>query len=125
MSNGPILIFDGDCGFCTSSIKLIKKLIHKHPEIKPYQQTDLPSLGISREECQSAIKFFQESERIFSGAQAFAQFLKLSSPPWKLIGYFLDLPGIKWFSEFVYRLIARNRYHLPGGTPACELKDID
>jgi predicted DCC family thiol-disulfide oxidoreductase YuxK len=125
VSNEPILIFDGDCAFCSSSIRLITKVIGNHPEIKPFQWTDLQTLGITQKECLNAVQFYKDNENRYSGAQAFAQFLKLSNQPWKIIGYILDLPIIKWISKVIYGIVAKNRYRLPGGTPACKLKEGD
>jgi len=122
VSKEPILIFDGDCAFCSSSIRLITKVIQNHPKIKPFQWTDIESLGITQKECLSAVQFYKNETNRYSGAQAFSQFLKLSNQPWKLLGYFLDLPIIRWVSKVIYSLVAKNRYRLPGGTPACKMK---
>jgi len=35
------------------------------------------------------------------------------------------LPGISWLAAKAYRLVANNRYRLPGGTPACAVVDKD
>jgi predicted DCC family thiol-disulfide oxidoreductase YuxK len=119
----PILIFDGDCAFCSSSIRLVKKVISSHPQIKPFQWTDLSTLGLTEKECRESVQFYKDQNNRFSGAQSFAQFLILSSKPWNLFGYFLELPLIKWIAKIFYGLIAKNRYRLPGGTPACKLPE--
>ena len=125
MTRAPILIFDGDCAFCSSSIRLISKAIRKHPEIKPYQWIDLTHYEISKEECTKAIQFYKSEKKTYSGARAFAQFLILSNYPWKILGFLLELPLINWIARIIYGVIARNRYRLPGGTPECKLKDGD
>jgi predicted DCC family thiol-disulfide oxidoreductase YuxK len=38
---------------------------------------------------------------------------------WRIAGRALLLPGISSIAARAYRLIAANRYRLPGGTPAC------
>jgi predicted DCC family thiol-disulfide oxidoreductase YuxK len=125
MTRGAILLFDGDCAFCSSSIRLIMRVIKKHPEIKPYQWIDLTNYGISKEECTKSIQFYKSESKRFSGAQAFAQFLILSNYPWKILGFTLELPLIKGISKLLYGVVARNRYRLPGGTPECKLKKTD
>ena len=125
MSLAPILIFDGDCAFCSSSIRLIAKVIRKHPEIKPYQWLDLKNYGVSKEACTTAIQFYKSEKKRYSGARAFAQFLILSNYPWRILGFLLELPLINWIAQLIYVGVARNRYRLPGGTPECKLKDAD
>jgi hypothetical protein len=39
--------------------------------------------------------------------------------PFRPVGALILLPPISWLAAGVYRLIANNRYRLPGGTPAC------
>ncbi|WP_390624259.1 thiol-disulfide oxidoreductase DCC family protein [Fodinicola feengrottensis] len=40
---------------------------------------------------------------------------------WRPLGHFLALRPVRWVADPLYRLIARNRSHLPGGTPYCSL----
>lgn len=42
----PTLVFDGDCGFCTSSARLLER-IGPDAEIVPWQRADLDRLGIT------------------------------------------------------------------------------
>jgi predicted DCC family thiol-disulfide oxidoreductase YuxK len=38
-----------------------------------------------------------------------------------LVARTMRAPGIRVLSAAGYRLVAKNRHRLPGGTPACEL----
>ena len=33
-------------------------------------------------------------------------------------------PPLRWLAPYLYRLIARNRHRLPGGTPACAIRPL-
>ena len=124
MANEPIFLFDGDCAFCSSSIRLMTKVVSQHPEIQPYQWIQLNKYGIKKEDCIKAVQFYKNEEKVYSGSQAFAQFLILSNYPWKIIGFLLEFPIVNWISKLLYGFVARNRYRLPGGTPECKLKEI-
>lgn len=89
--------------------------------MKPYQWCELESLGLTEKECRDKAQFVLDSKRIFSGADAFAELFKAAGFPWKLLGIFISLPIIRSFSRLIYRIIAANRYRLPGGTPTCGL----
>ena len=121
MTEVPILIFDGDCAFCTSSVTWGKRLIKRLPKTQPYQFTDLAALGLTAEQCNLAVQYVDSQRRVQSGEDAVRAVLLASGTGWWLLGAFLGLPGIHWLSGVVYRWVARNRQRLPGGTAACAL----
>jgi predicted DCC family thiol-disulfide oxidoreductase YuxK len=112
------LVYDGDCAFCTSSVRVMKKLRLTADVVVPWQRADLPSLGLTAQQCQTSVQLVQPG-RTTSGAKAFAHLLLAAAPWWKPIGALLLLPPFSWLAAVLYRLIADNRTRLPGGTPAC------
>ena len=46
----PILVFDGDCGFCTSSAGFGRRLLGVE-HVEPWQFLDLDELGLTPEQC--------------------------------------------------------------------------
>ncbi|TPW92850.1 DUF393 domain-containing protein, partial [Schumannella luteola] len=44
----PILIFDGDCAFCTTWVNRLAELLPRFPEAVPYQWIDYGELGLDR-----------------------------------------------------------------------------
>lgn len=116
-----MLIFDGDCGFCTASVVAVRRLVRPRCEIAPWQQTSIAPLGISVEECMAAVQFIDQDGSVTSGSRAVMAMLRTAPQPWPLIGLVGDLPGIAWVAAKAYRWVAANRYRLPGSTPACEL----
>lgn len=114
------LVFDGDCGFCTSSVRLLHRLgLAPRAAVVPWQQADLARLGLTREQCEQAVQWVASDGRTHGGAQAVAAVLLASPPPWPLLGAALRVPPLSWLAAAVYGWIAAHRGRLPGGTPAC------
>lgn len=114
----PVLVYDGDCAFCTSSARLLKK-IGPVAEMVAWQQTDLDALGLSEEAASAAVQWVQIDGTIRSGHEAIAVALTGAGGIWALAGRALLSPGIAPIAAGAYRLVAANRHRLPGGTPAC------
>jgi len=115
-----VLIFDGDCAFCSSSARLLRKMTKNKIAIEPYQKLDLEALNLSAELTSKAVYFVSGGTR-FVAAAAIAQALIESKTPWALAGWFLNLPVIRNIAKPIYYLVAANRHRLPGGTPECQL----
>lgn len=115
----PLLLFDGDCAFCTSCVRFLEKRIHPDAEIVAWQLTDLTKLGVTEEQAADALQLIRPDGAISSGHRAVAAMLSTAGPIWRAIGRILLLPGISWTAARAYRLVATSRHRLPGGTPAC------
>lgn len=118
MRERPVLVYDGDCGFCTTCARLLER-IGPDAEIVAWQLTDLAELGITEEQAADAVQWVQIDGTVRSGHEAIAAVLNTAGRIWKLIGRMILLPGISWVAARIYRLVADNRYRLPGSTPAC------
>ena len=116
----PVLLYDGDCAFCTSCVHLLERRIKPDAEIVAWQFADLPALGVTEAEATDAVQWIEPGGSVRSGHEAIAAMLATAGPLWRLSGRILVLPGVSWIAARVYRLIAANRHRLPGGTPACE-----
>lgn len=120
----PHLIFDGDCGFCTTSATwFAERLNHDEtdPVVAAWQHLDLEALGVEGERCAREVVWVSADGTQAGGAQAFASWLRHRRGPRRMLGSVLTLPLVRQLAGIVYTLIARNRYRLPGGTPACAL----
>jgi predicted DCC family thiol-disulfide oxidoreductase YuxK len=117
----PVLVYDGDCAFCTSSVRLLERAVSRRPNIVAWQHVDLDELGLTREACEAAVQWIGHDGERCSGERAIAQVFRNAGGLWKIVGVVLSLPGIRWLAGVVYRWTARNRHRLPGGTPACGL----
>jgi len=120
----PVLLYDGDCAFCTRCAHALER-IGPDAEIVAWQLTDLAELGISEGQAADAVQWAQTDGTVRSGHEAIAAVLSTAGPLWKIVGRTILLPGISWAAAKAYRLVADNRYRLPGGTPACAVADKD
>ena len=114
------LLYDGDCGFCTSSARLAAR-IAGDVTVVPYQQADLDALGVTSQEAAEALQWVGPDGSVSAGAEAVARLLLAAGPIWSPFGRLLLLPGIRRIAARFYRVIATNRSRLHGGTPACRL----
>jgi len=117
----PILIFDGDCGFCTMSVDFMKRWIRPRAQILAWQFANLDALGLTEAECTEAVQWVPISGDHTSGAAAVADVLRASPAPWPVAGTAMAAPLVRLLADRVYKLIAKNRYRLPGSTPACKV----
>lgn len=120
----PILLYDGDCGFCTTSARFIERHIPTKAAIAPYQFTDLEALGTTESRASGEV-LWAEDGRVRGGAQAIASLLIDAAGLWRPLGLLLRVPPIRWLAAGVYHLVTVNRHRLPGGTPACALPAAD
>jgi predicted DCC family thiol-disulfide oxidoreductase YuxK len=116
-----VLVYDGDCAFCTSSARVLER-IGPDAEIVAWQLADLAELGVTEKQARDAVQLVQIDGTVRSGHEAIAALLGTAGRIWKILGRVILLPGISWAAAKVYRLVADNRYRLPGGTPACAVR---
>jgi predicted DCC family thiol-disulfide oxidoreductase YuxK len=105
----PLLVYDGDCGFCTYSVRYWKKLTGDRVNYRPYQEVagQYPAIPIA--DFQRAVQFITPGEHRSSAAEA--SFLVLSHAPGKgvWLALYRRLPGFAIISELVYAFIAAHR----------------
>jgi predicted DCC family thiol-disulfide oxidoreductase YuxK len=116
----PVLLYDGDCAFCTSCARLIQR-IGLDAEVVAWQLADLAELGVAEEQAAGAVQWVGVDGTVRSGHEAIAAVLSTAGRPWTIAARALLLPGISWMAAKAYRLVADNRHRLPGGTAACGL----
>jgi predicted DCC family thiol-disulfide oxidoreductase YuxK len=117
----PVLVFDGDCGFCTTCARFLGRWVVSggSTSVAPWQQLDVVALGLTPAQCQAAVQWVDEGGRVASGHTAIAAALRTGHRVWRPFGTLLVAPGISWVAGRFYAWIANHRYALPGGTPAC------
>ncbi|GLZ10876.1 hypothetical protein Acsp04_11110 [Actinomadura sp. NBRC 104425] len=117
----PVLVYDGDCGFCTTSVRFIERRIPTSAQIVAFQFADLDALGTTAERAEYEVLWVDRAGRVSGGAQAIARLLMDAGGPWRPVGAVLRVPPVRWIAHGVYRLVAANRHRMPGGTAACAL----
>lgn len=121
----PWLVFDGDCAFCTSSATWVSERLHRgagpDARLVPWQFVDLAALGTTAERAQREVLWVTPEGEIRGGASAFAGWLRFRGGAYGVLGTAMNAPGVRSLAAAVYRLVARNRSRMPGGSPACAL----
>ena len=117
----PLLVFDGDCAFCTRSVRFVEKRIRRRPDIRSWQSLDLESLGLSQAQCEEAVQWVGTDGERASAHVAVARTLVHGGKGWAVLGRGLVLRGVEAVAGVVYRWVARNRHRMPGGTAQCNL----
>lgn len=120
----PILVFDGDCAFCTTSARFAVRWVVRggSTSVTPWQRLDLDELGLTEDQCVAAVQWVGEDGQVASGHAAIAATLRAGHLVWRPAGVLLVTPGVSWLAAKVYGWIAAHRYQMPGGTPACRIK---
>ncbi|MFC4957011.1 DUF393 domain-containing protein [Streptomyces mauvecolor] len=121
MRTRSVLVYDGDCAFCTSSVSFAERRLAPRCETMPWQFADLDSLGVTQQRAEYELLWVLPSGTVRGGAQAVAKLLMSAGGGWRVLGALLTLPPLRWAAHGVYRLVADNRERMPGGTPACAL----
>ena len=117
-----VLVFDGDCGFCTWSAARIERWASGALDVVPWQRADLSGLGLTEDQCATAVQFV-DADGVAAGGAAVARALQRCRQPWCSAGRLLALPWLGPVVERGYVVVAANRHRLPGATPACALHD--
>jgi predicted DCC family thiol-disulfide oxidoreductase YuxK len=116
----PVLVFDGDCAFCTTSARTAQRWARLE-HVEPWQFLDLDALGLTVEECTTAVQWVDEAGNAAAAEHAVIAACRHAGGLWGVVGRATAVPGIRQLAGLGYRVVAKYRYKLPGGTPACRL----
>ncbi len=105
----PLLVYDGDCGFCSYWARYWQKLTGDRVEYRAYQEVAAQYPAISPADFQRAVQFIAPDGHHASAAEA--SFLTLSYARGKgfWLALYRNLPGFAAVSEWVYAFIAAHR----------------
>lgn len=116
-----MLIFDGDCGFCTTTARWIEDRLPAATAVEPWQALDIDALGLTEADVTTAAYWIDEAGTAHRGHRAIELALKQAGLPWRAGGILIGLPPFSWVAPYAYSLVAKYRYRLPGATDACRL----
>ena len=122
----PVLIYDGDCAFCTTSAQRIAAHWDGAAEIQPWQrlgESRLAELGLTVTDVQQAAWWIDDTGRRYRGHRAIARAMIQAGGWRRLVGRALAARWLAWPGEVGYQLVARYRHKLPGATDACRLEE--
>ncbi len=104
----PVLVFDGDCGFCRRWVWRWKALTGDAVEYAPYQSAAARFPRISEQRFAGAVHLIEPGGQSYSGAEAVFRLLASAGRRWPLWAY-RRVPGAARASEAFYALVARQR----------------
>lgn len=122
----PVVVYDGECRFCTWSMNRIKRLdkqdqFHYLPRQAPGIEDRFPKLADS--DFNTGMRLIVSDDEIYVGADAVYQIYR-RLPPFHLIAWVYRVPILHWVFKGAYALVARYR-HLSGkvtcDTSTCDL----
>ncbi len=119
--NRPVLIYDGDCGFCQRSVAWLRRMVGERVEYEPSQRVAGEFPQIPPERFAHAVQLVERDGSVSQAAEAI--FRVLASVWWWrwLLALYRAVPGFAPLSEAGYRFIARHRGSLPGESGACSI----
>ena len=116
----PLLIYDGDCGFCRKWVDRWKRKTGDHVEYAPYQEVASQFPDIPLHLFQASVQLVEVGEggerKVTGGAEAVFRVLQhggMKLPLW----CYRYLPGFRQVSEYVYRFVAAHRAKTTCATP--------
>lgn len=117
-----ILIYDGDCGFCTAAAMWVSASWRSAARAVPFQalgSEDLAGFGLTPDDVRKTAWWVDSSGRRDGGHRAVGRAL-LECRGWRrVLGRAVLLPALSVISRSGYALVSRYRHMLPGGASAC------
>ncbi len=107
----PLLIYDAKCSVCVRQVRNLRAFVGDRFDLDSFRHEGFslrhPEVPLS--EAESSIQFLSKNGRRYSGAEAVARVMGLRwfFLPAMMIYY---IPGLRWFWDKFYEVIARNRF---------------
>lgn len=114
-----LIIYDGDCGFCSASARWLRRHVRPRADVVPWQELDLEALGLTAAQCTSSVQWLGPDDQRVDQSAAVAAALRSGRQPWASLGVVLGQQQLRPLADRAYRFVARHRGRLPGATDAC------
>src|ERR1700691_3698935 len=105
----PLLIYDGDCGFCIYWVRYWQRLTGDRVTYAPYQQVAAQFPEIPRAAFQRAVQYVAPDGKIASGAEAALLTLSHASGKGFWLTLYRRLPAFAAIAERMYAFVAAHR----------------
>ena len=107
-----LLIFDGDCGICTSSSELVQRLSADSAlEVKPFQILNLSELhpDLNEDRTSKSLYLLTKEGKLYSRSKGVFETMKRMKGFYKPLGFILSNPIIVFITNPIYDWVAKNR----------------
>ena len=123
---GWVLFFDGDCAFCSQSVRRLVKVDRgRRVDVAPLQGKLAEEKGLrryaDRGDGGSMVLLRESDGRIFLRSDSWFELAQALGGWWRALAVLRVVP--RPVREAVYRWIARNRYRFGKGETFCSLPD--
>ena len=108
-SDSPLLIFDGDCGFCRAWVEYWQSVTGERVRYAPFQQVGEQFPQLTRADFASAVKLILPDGEVRSGSHAVFTALASSSDQRWILWLYENIPGLSMVCDAAYSVIARHR----------------
>jgi predicted DCC family thiol-disulfide oxidoreductase YuxK len=105
----PLLVFDGDCGFCRAWIARLRKVTGGEVDYAPFQEVAGRFPDIPLERFRAAVQLIEPRGHRSQGAEAVFRALSYSPHHDGPLWLYRHVPGFGWVSDLCYRFVARHR----------------
>jgi len=120
-----LLFFDGDCAFCSRSVRQVFRLDkRKRIFYTPLQGKLSHELGyadLAAEKGGTMVVIRESDGKAFTRSDAWIEVARALGGWWNLLLVTLLVP--KFLRDWVYNLVANNRYRFLGKNATCDLPD--
>jgi predicted DCC family thiol-disulfide oxidoreductase YuxK len=127
----PLMLFDGQCGFCHSAVRWVIRRDHQDrfrfaPQESPLAAALLDRHGIDRDAMLKSNSVYMVldsgtvQERLLTQSDVTVNILMSLGGRWRLLGHILRAVP-RFLRNAAYRMLARNRYRLAGRYDVCPL----
>ncbi len=126
MGHDEIILFDGVCNFCNSTVNFVikrdkKAILHFAPLQSDIGQQLLKEYHLPNDEMRSFV--FIEKGKAYTQSTAALKVCKYLSSLWSLCYAFIIIP--KFIRDGIYNWIAKNRYKWFGKKESCMIPNVD
>jgi predicted DCC family thiol-disulfide oxidoreductase YuxK len=122
MFEKPMILFDGECNLCNWAVNFVLAKDRRGIFAFSPRQSDpgrrvLAKRGLENTDVETI--YLVENDNIYSQSTAVLFILRRLPLPWKLLFVFIVVP--RYVRDFLYDVIARNRYAWFGKTTSCRV----
>ena len=109
MSDNPLVLYDGNCGFCRIWIQYWTQLTGNRLDYAPSQEAGARSPQVPRESLGQSVQLVMPDGEVVSGARAVFTTLTFAPRMAWLLWFYEHFSVFAWLSEVAYRVIAAHR----------------
>jgi predicted DCC family thiol-disulfide oxidoreductase YuxK len=123
----PIVFFDGECSLCSCSVRFLLRHNSKgnltFSSLQSVAGKRISALAGKTATQSPDTLLFLVDNKLFEYSTAVLKIAEHLSFPWKTVTVFYLIPA--FLRDYVYRLVAKNRYRWFGKKPFCTPADKD